>query len=79
MRVKILKSLSGPHETYTGGKEYNIADARAEKLIARGLAVAVHEEKKPARVVAAPDPIEMAVANPPPETATAHRRAPRRK
>ncbi|RVL37992.1 hypothetical protein [Sinorhizobium meliloti] len=43
MLIKVLVSMSGPSETYTGGQVYEVADERAARLIARGAAEAVEE------------------------------------
>lgn len=43
MLIKVLVSMSGPSETYTGGQVYEVADERAARLIARGAAEAVED------------------------------------
>lgn len=41
MRVKILQGRVGTTEVFNGGSEYDIPDARAQRWIAAGFAVAV--------------------------------------
>jgi hypothetical protein len=43
MLIKVLVSMSGPSETYTGGQVYEVADERAARMIARGFAVSAEE------------------------------------
>ncbi|WP_457659582.1 hypothetical protein [Sinorhizobium medicae] len=43
MLIKVLVSMSGPSETYTGGQVYEVANERAARMVARGFATAVEE------------------------------------
>lgn len=50
MKIKAIGSRAGPKVAYTSGKEYDVPDERARRMIARGHAVAVgkHPVSRPA-------------------------------
>lgn len=47
MKIKAIGSRAGPKVVYDGGKEYEVEEARALRMIQRGHAVAVSEVKRP--------------------------------